>query len=310
MGLIIHVDGGSRGNPGPAGAGVVIRSEQSGLIHEAGYWLGTMTNNAAEYQALIRALQRAQRCGDQPLAVCSDSELLVRQITGQYRVKSPGLAPLYHQVQMLLLKVSCWRFQHVPREENSRADALANMAMDAKRDVIVFDRDAAPAGSPPGASDAVPRDGRAAARKRPGRKSASTESTSAARSEATHRPGQHAADASDFEGHAPADGDSAAGAAKRQAARAVQVVVTSAADTDFCPAGRAGPDRVRFAGTVPAGMCVHAVHALLPTVLAIQRTDPGELAAVPTMTVRCSQLGCRAAFHVSPATPGNGVGGA
>ena len=95
MGLIIHVDGGSRGNPGPAGAGVVIADEDGALIHEAGYFLGRQTNNSAEYHACIRALQRAARCGEQPVRVCSDSELLVRQITGAYQVKSPTLVKRY-----------------------------------------------------------------------------------------------------------------------------------------------------------------------------------------------------------------------
>ncbi len=81
MELIVHIDGGARGNPGPAAAGVVIESSDGTLLHEAGYFLGRQTNNAAEYRALLLALQRAARLGDHTLRVCSDSELLVRQIT-------------------------------------------------------------------------------------------------------------------------------------------------------------------------------------------------------------------------------------
>lgn len=153
MGLIIHVDGGSRGNPGPAGAGVVIADAGGTLIHEAGYFLGQQTNNAAEYHACIRALQRAARCAPDSIRVCSDSELLVRQITGEYQVKSPRLEQLYRQVQLLLLKVPRWQFKHIPREQNKRADQLANLAMDAGADQIVFDLDDAPAN---GAAAAAP----------------------------------------------------------------------------------------------------------------------------------------------------------
>lgn len=139
MELIIHVDGGARGNPGPAGAGVIIRDQDGNRIHEAGYFLGEQTNNAAEYEALIRALQRALLVQPQALTVYSDSELLVRQITGEYQVRSPRLADLHRQVQLLLIKVPRWMFRHIPRETNAHADRLANMAMDQQRDVIVFD---------------------------------------------------------------------------------------------------------------------------------------------------------------------------
>lgn len=155
MGLILEVDGGSRGNPGPAGAGVVIRTEDGRTLYEAGFFLGPLTNNAAEYHALIRALRRAADCGEQPLTIRSDSELLVRQITGEYRVKSASLAELYEQVQRLLLRIACWSIVHVPRAQNRRADELANLAMDRERDVVIADagrridpRDAASADDP------------------------------------------------------------------------------------------------------------------------------------------------------------------
>ena len=155
MSLVIHIDGGARGNPGPAGAGVVIRTEDGRPIHEAGYFLGTQTNNAAEYLALIRALQRVSRYDPQPIAICSDSELLVRQLTGQYRVKNPGLQQLFHEVQVLLLRVSCWTMKHVRREHNRRADELANLAMDRMADIVAFDADEQRGESSP-ATDAPP----------------------------------------------------------------------------------------------------------------------------------------------------------
>jgi ribonuclease HI len=141
VGLIIHVDGGARGNPGPAGAGVVIRDDQGRLIYEAGHFLGRQTNNAAEYHALIRGLEQAARLAAPIIAIYSDSELLVRQITGEYQVKSPKLAPLHRQVQVLLIKAGRWTIRHVSRDQNLRADELANLAMDRRQDLVVFDAD-------------------------------------------------------------------------------------------------------------------------------------------------------------------------
>jgi ribonuclease HI len=137
MNLIIHTDGGSRGNPGPAAAGVVIRDADSDeIIHEAGYFLGKATNNVAEYQGLIRALEYAQELGATRVQVYTDSELMVKQITGEYRVKSPDLKPLAQKAQSIFLTINLWHIQHVRREKNTRADAWANKAMDAGQDVI------------------------------------------------------------------------------------------------------------------------------------------------------------------------------
>jgi ribonuclease HI len=136
LNLIIYFDGGSRGNPGPASAGIVIHDADSGkAVHEAGHFLGRCTNNVAEYQGLLRSLKQAQTLGGESLVIHSDSELLVRQITGQYRVKSPDLKPLYEQAMVLLRGFGQWKIQHVRREKNQRADELANLAMDHKADV-------------------------------------------------------------------------------------------------------------------------------------------------------------------------------
>ncbi len=138
MNLIIHFDGGSRGNPGPASAGIVIRNADSDkTVYEAGHFLGKCTNNVAEYQGLIRSLEQAKTLGGEKLDIHSDSELLVRQITGQYRVKSPDLKPLYEQAKKLLADFNDWKIQHVYRDKNQRADELANLAMDHKSDVTV-----------------------------------------------------------------------------------------------------------------------------------------------------------------------------
>lgn len=137
---IIHIDGGSRGNPGPAGAGVMLQWSDNGTpFHEAGYFLGEATNNFAEYQGLLRALDVAAAAGADELDIRSDSQLLVFQLIGKYRVKSPNIKPLYQQAVASLKRFGKWQARHVYREQNQRADQLANMAMDAIDDVIVIE---------------------------------------------------------------------------------------------------------------------------------------------------------------------------
>ena len=138
MKLTVHIDGGARGNPGPAGAGVSMRDAQRGIVFEAGFYLGDMTNNRAEYGALLKALEVAEQIGAEAVTVFADSELLVRQINGVYRVKNAGLKKLFAEATERLGRFGEWSVQHVLRETNSRADELANMAMDAGQDVIVL----------------------------------------------------------------------------------------------------------------------------------------------------------------------------
>jgi ribonuclease HI len=123
------VDGGSRGNPGPAGYGVRIEQED-GTIAELKESLGLATNNVAEYSGLIAALRWAAAHGISKLHIRADSELLVKQMLGQYRVKSPGLQPLYEQARALTRQIGDVTFEHVRREFNRDADRLANEAMD------------------------------------------------------------------------------------------------------------------------------------------------------------------------------------
>lgn len=151
MRLNIHIDGGARGNPGTAGAGVLIEDERGRTLLEAGYFLGHMTNNMAEYNALLRALVDAEKLGATVLHIFSDSELLVRQINGDYRVKNQKLVPLFKQASTRLRSLKDWRVHHIPREQNHRADALANEAMDAGDDVILHRVKEAAAGQPPAA---------------------------------------------------------------------------------------------------------------------------------------------------------------
>ena len=126
----VHIDGASRGNPGPAGIGIAIFDPVGGLrerIHES---IGEATNNVAEYRALLAALDRALALGIQELEVRSDSELLVRQLQGKYQVKHPGLKPLFAAARERIARLRRFRIQHVPREQNAEADALANQGID------------------------------------------------------------------------------------------------------------------------------------------------------------------------------------
>jgi ribonuclease HI len=124
-----NIDGGSRGNPGPAGYGVHIQQDD-GTIVELKQSLGQTTNNVAEYSGLLAALSWAADHGVRDLDVRSDSELLVKQMRGEYRVKSPGLQPLYEEARSLIRRIGRVKFQHVRREFNKDADRLANEAMD------------------------------------------------------------------------------------------------------------------------------------------------------------------------------------
>jgi probable phosphoglycerate mutase len=126
---IANVDGGSRGNPGPAGYGVRIE-RADGTIVELKESLGIATNNVAEYNGLLAALRWALEHGVRALHVRSDSELLVKQMKGEYRVKNPGLQPLYEEARSLMRQIGRVKFEHVRRELNKDADRLANEAMD------------------------------------------------------------------------------------------------------------------------------------------------------------------------------------
>jgi ribonuclease HI len=128
--LIAHIDGGSRGNPGPAGYGVVITDRAGKKIAALHEYLGRQTNNYAEYQGLLAALDYALAHGPKALKVVGDSELLVKQIRGEYKVKSPALLDLYQRARELISQLEWFSIQHTLREGNQEADRLANMAMD------------------------------------------------------------------------------------------------------------------------------------------------------------------------------------
>jgi ribonuclease HI len=128
--MVAYIDGGSRGNPGPAGYGVRIEDEEAAVVEELRGALGVATNNVAEYHGLLAALTWAADHGVTSLEIRSDSELLVKQMLGNYRVKNAGLQPLYQQARLLAARVGRVRFRHVRRELNTEADRLANLAMD------------------------------------------------------------------------------------------------------------------------------------------------------------------------------------
>ncbi len=130
-----YIDGGSRGNPGPAGYGVQIVEDDGTVIAELRGSLAHATNNIAEYNGLLAALAWAVDHGRTSLHVRSDSELLVRQLRGEYRVKHPGLQPLYQDARDLVARIGRVTFEHVRRELNKDADRLANEAMDAAAEV-------------------------------------------------------------------------------------------------------------------------------------------------------------------------------
>lgn len=129
-GIVAFIDGGARGNPGPAGYGVRIEDSQGALITEFNGFLGTSTNNVAEYNGLLAALRYAREHGHRTVRIRSDSELLVKQMRGEYRVKNAGLQPLYQQARVLAMNLDHIVYEHVRREQNKDADRLANLAMD------------------------------------------------------------------------------------------------------------------------------------------------------------------------------------
>ncbi len=128
--IVAYIDGGARGNPGPAGYGVRVEDERGGLLAELSGFLGTATNNVAEYNGLLAALAYAQQHGHRAVRIKSDSELLVKQMKGLYRVKNAGLQPLYRRACALAGEFDRVSYEHVRREQNKDADRLANLAMD------------------------------------------------------------------------------------------------------------------------------------------------------------------------------------
>ena len=131
MRVIVHVDGGARGNPGPAAAASVISASDGELLDEHAQLLGTATNNVAEYRALLLGLERARALGASEVEVVGDSELIAKQLQGSYKVKNDALRALHARASAALREFDRWSVRTVPRERNARADALVNAALDA-----------------------------------------------------------------------------------------------------------------------------------------------------------------------------------
>jgi ribonuclease HI len=129
--LVVNVDGGARGNPGPAAIAAVISTPQGEVLEEHGERIGTATNNVAEYRALLLGLERARSRGAREVELIGDSELVVRQVRREYKVKDEALKRLYAQVVKALADFDRWSIRHVPREDNELADGLVNAELDA-----------------------------------------------------------------------------------------------------------------------------------------------------------------------------------
>ncbi len=130
MKVIVHVDGGARGNPGPSAAAAVVSSPAGELLDEHARLLGTQTNNVAEYRALLLGLERALALGASEVELIGDSELIAKQVSGVYKVKHPAMRPLHAEAMQALRGFERWSIRTVPRAQNAAADALVNAALD------------------------------------------------------------------------------------------------------------------------------------------------------------------------------------
>jgi ribonuclease HI len=131
--VVVRVDGGARGNPGPAAVGVVVSAPGGEVLDEYAERIGVATNNVAEYQALLRGVQRARALGATQVDFVNDSELVAKQINGAYKVKHPAMRPLYEEAIAALEAFERWSIRSVPRAQNARADTLVNDALDGLR---------------------------------------------------------------------------------------------------------------------------------------------------------------------------------
>jgi ribonuclease HI len=130
--VVVHVDGGARGNPGPAAAGAVVSSPEGEVLDEAAEAIGVATNNVAEYRGLLLGLRRARELGASEVEVVNDSELVAKQVNGVYKVKHPDMKPLHAAALQALGAFDRWTIRSVPRAQNAAADALVNQALDAR----------------------------------------------------------------------------------------------------------------------------------------------------------------------------------
>lgn len=130
MKVVVHVDGGARGNPGPAAIGIVVAEPDGTVLDEVAERIGSATNNVAEYRAVLKGAERARALGASEIELIGDSELVARQLTGVYKVKHPAMKPLHAEALAALSRFDSWRIRTVPRAQNARADELVNAALD------------------------------------------------------------------------------------------------------------------------------------------------------------------------------------
>ena len=134
--ITLQFDGGSRGNPGPSGVGVVLSAADGTPLVTLGRFIGRATNNVAEYRGLITALEEAQKLGAKKIVIRGDSELIIKQMKGEYQVRHPQLKPLYHEAKLLLKQFEAHKIEHNLRDKNELADKLANLAMDRRKNTM------------------------------------------------------------------------------------------------------------------------------------------------------------------------------
>lgn len=268
MSWTVSIDGGARGNPGPAAAGIQIQDASGDVVFSAGLFLGRKTNNEAEYAGLLMALDVLHAAGADHVTIHSDSELLVRQLQGQYRVKAANLQPLYERAKAAARRIGTCRFQHVRREQNTQADALVNEALDAARDVIAAD--------PRGLIVALGRPA-AASRAQP----------------ASPRPGAPAGSA----------GKPSAATRNRSASssQGVNVTVIKGPKARGCPAAARAGQRFVFTDTIPAGLCVDACACVVDAVISLRAAWQDSSDELGAVTITCGRPECGAVFEITRA---------
>lgn len=267
MHLTLLLDCVLQNNPGAAGAGVVIRDCDGRELRAGAHYLGQQTAETAQYRALLHGLDLLAELKLQSLSIEVRGDFLVQHLTSQILVANPAIEMLHEQAQFKLLRMPRWSIRVVAEPPSTRCAELAQRALETQETTVFNGPSGLPSNSAanPSAPELPPRARHPAAPQFP-------PSATPTDDETRDVPG----------------------------GRAVHVQMTSAPRGE-CPAGDWCPTVLTVAAALPVGVCVQAAHALLPTILAMQNTKPGEFPAIPTLTVRCSSPTCPAVFHLSPA---------
>jgi len=271
---VIFIEGGARGSPGPAAAGVVIQTEGGETIAEDSIFLGRMTNNAAEYHALIRGLQVASQRGIKEIDIRCAGELLVRQIKGEFQVRNPSLSPLYHTATQLLRSYRSWAIEQVTREQNHRAEFLVNQELD-RRDSATRRPTVAPAPLEPN----------------PGRKSAEFAAEPSRKTEPDAGAPQARVPATRAMPSQPVFAEPASPVFRSVRAEVVKAHPRS----PLVPCELEVGARFDFGRTCPPGVPLLVLHALLPYVICLQRGGAFDFGGVDPDGISCTS---EAAFYL------------